>query len=49
MAWSCVDRLVEAVVRRVKQMQSSPIARGRERPSKTIGKTNKKDLDLMVC
>lgn len=37
-------RLVKALVRRVNQMEGSPIVR--ERPRKTIGQTIKKVLDL---
>ena len=39
-------RLIEAPVKKVDQMEGSPIDRDRRRPSKTIGKTIKRDLDV---
>lgn len=39
-------RPIEAPIRRVDQMDNSPIVRGRRRPRKTVDETMKKDLDL---
>lgn len=39
-------RPINSVVRRVDQMESSQIIRGRERPRKVIGETIKKDLEI---
>lgn len=36
----------EAPIRRVDQMDDSPIIRGRERPRKTLRKTMKNNLDI---
>ena len=38
-----LKRLVETPIRRVDQMEDNSIARGRERPKKTISKTIKRD------
>lgn len=35
---------LEAIVRRVDQVEESPIVKGKKRPRKIIGKTIKKDL-----
>ena len=46
---------VEVIIRRVDQIEGSPIVRGRERPKKTIGEIIKRDLDInglninMIC
>ena len=39
-------RPVDAVVRRVDQMEESQVKRGRERPTKTIRETIRKDLEV---
>jgi len=39
-------RFVDSVVRRVDQMEDSPITRGRGRPRKTRRETIKKDLEI---
>ena len=39
-------RLVDAVVRRVDQMEESRVKRGRERPKKTIRETIRIDLEV---
>ena len=39
-------RPIEALVRRVDQMENSTIARERGRPTKTIGETSKIDLEF---
>ncbi len=39
-------RLVDAPVRRVDQMDDSPIVRGRGRLRKTIGQVVKRDLEI---
>ena len=39
-------RPVDAVVRRVDQMEESQVRRGRGRPRKTIRETTKKDLEV---
>ncbi|KAF1877362.1 hypothetical protein Lal_00015883 [Lupinus albus] len=38
-------RMLEAPVRRLNQMEVSPISRGKGRPRKTIDKTIRKDLE----
>ena len=56
MVESCVRRLghvgrrpIEALVRRVDQMEGILIVNGRERPRKIIDEAIKKDLDLNGC
>lgn len=39
---------IEAPIRRVDQMDDSPIIGGRERPRKTLRKTMKKNLDKIT-
>jgi len=39
-------RPVDAVVRRVDQIEKSHVKRGRGRPKKTIRETNRKDLEV---
>jgi len=46
MVWACKEKLVDAVVRRVDQMEESQVKRGRERPRKTIRETIRKDLEV---
>jgi len=41
-------RPVDAVVRRLDQMEESQVKRGRERPKKTIRKTIRKDLEVNI-
>ena len=48
MVWACRERPVDAVVRRIDQMEESQVKvkRGRGRPTKTIRKTIRKDLEV---
>ena len=41
-------RPVDAVVRRLNQMEESQVKRGRERPKKTIRETIRKDLEVNI-
>ena len=44
MVWACREKTVDAVVRRVYQMEESQVKRGRGRPRKTIRETIINDL-----
>ena len=45
MVWACRET-VDAIVRRVDQMEESHVKRGRGRPKKTIRETIRKDLEV---
>jgi len=44
--WTCRERLVDVVIRRVDHMEESQITRGRGRLGKTIKETTKKYLEI---